>query len=492
MKKKQKKEVLSRERNSLESTSLNNTKKVVVNIAENAELVKERNPKWVYYNDSGVERIEHNLFAKEFLEEHTVLFQETEGGRKFYIFTECRGWEEKRSVALSRLIHKKLGHRSTRHHRDEIRSALLVESPFIRDDEEFDNLPKNLIPMQNGLYDWTTDTLLPFQKDYRHLYKMDIPYVKGAKAERWTRFVEYITHSSGMEAYDCIHEFFGYTFYRDVPFAKWLMLVGRGGNGKSTLLETLRGLLGAKNTASVRLKTLGESEFALSRLIGKHANIVGEDTSKALKDSTNLKAITGGDTLSIDIKNKEATEQKLHAKVLMALNFWPEIYDTTEGFGRRPLTIELNTPVEAFFLSELKQGEQQIDFVDEEGPGIFNLAMEGLRRVMERGGQSPFSESLSMESAKREWLYDNNVVKQFLDEHTEPTKQILPQKLSDFTEIFNEIMRENYSTRDVKGKLLDLGVKVTAPKTQIGNVRSSHVLGIKIIAKLHWWDKIKI
>lgn len=80
------------------------------------------------------------------------------------------------------------------------------------------------------------------------------------------------------------------------------MLLGPGGNGKSTFLEVVTKMLGSDNVSAVTLQALNDDKFAPARLYGKLANVFADLPPKALTSASIFKAIVGGDTISLERK----------------------------------------------------------------------------------------------------------------------------------------------------------------------------------------------
>ena len=78
------------------------------------------------------------------------------------------------------------------------------------------------------------------------------------------------------EVIPIIHEIAGLCLYSGNPMRKAFMFLGAGRNGKSTVLNLIRALLGKGNCSAVSIQTLSENRFAPADLFGKLANIAGD------------------------------------------------------------------------------------------------------------------------------------------------------------------------------------------------------------------------
>lgn len=261
--------------------------------------------------------------------------------------------------------------------------------------EETFNLGSDLIPVGNGLLQWKTGELLPFNPGKSFTFKLPVDYDPLAKCEKWEEFIAEITESP--EDVRILQEFFGYCLLRDYPFAKLLLLVGEGRNGKSTVLRILSELLGEGNCSNVLLQQLSD-KFSLSALVGKMANIAPDISAKEVLDTSIMKALTGHDRVPIEQKFMDVFFAVLYAKLIFSANKLPRINDDSLGLYDRILL--LNFPYT--YKEHPKTGERKADVhlgekLRAELPGILNWSLEGLQRLMKRQG---FTQNAASRNAK--------------------------------------------------------------------------------------------
>ncbi|WP_396659523.1 phage/plasmid primase, P4 family [Microbacterium sp.] len=237
------------------------------------------------------------------------------------------------------------------------------------------------IVLENGIYWWKDDALEPHSKALGALTKLPITYDPIAIPHS---FNEWLVDVLGDDAEITRHiwEVIGYLLMTGNPKHKIFLLHGPGGNGKSTLLRVLRRCLGRENYSSLSLHQLVEDRFATSSLYGKIANISGDLSAKFLSDPQILKEISGGETISASRKFGHSFEFDPYAVPIFANNDYFRTSDTSDGWRRRWEVIEFSRKVDG-----MRPFDEQVLFDD--APGIFNLAMDGLRRMMERGRFDP-------------------------------------------------------------------------------------------------------
>ncbi|WP_235597698.1 DUF5906 domain-containing protein, partial [Salmonella enterica] len=112
----------------------------------------------------------------------------------------------------------------------------------------------------------------------------------------------------------------------------FLEVTGPGGSGKSILAEIATMLAGEDNATSATIETL-ESPRERAALIG-FSLIRLPDQEKWSGDGAGLKAITGGDAVSVDPKYKDAYSTHIPA-VILAVNKNPKRLSDRRGGGSR-------------------------------------------------------------------------------------------------------------------------------------------------------------
>ena len=210
-----------------------------------------------------------------------------------------------------------------------------------------------------------------------------------------------------VETVQCIQEWFGYTLSCSHKANAFLIGVGSGANGKSTLFDILAQLVGIENVASVPLSNFN-SDFGLEPLIGKKLNLATESDADAFKTGK-LKALTAGEDISINRKNKMEITTKLPTKLVFLMNELPLLSDNSFGFERRLLIL----PFDKTFLPHQQDKDLPRKLTDEL-EGILTWALEGLKRLITNNYRFTISES--MQTAKDLYFGVGNPIEKFIDE----------------------------------------------------------------------------
>lgn len=131
----------------------------------------------------------------------------------------------------------------------------------------------------------------------------------------------------------------GYLFAKGNPHNKLFLLMGKGANGKSLLMQLISAIF-INSSAAVSLQDF-KKDFGLQPLIGKRVNLLSDLPIATIEETGQIKAITGGDDMTINRKFKEPITTKLNCKIVGAGNRLPKIMDDSYALWRRIVLIKL-------------------------------------------------------------------------------------------------------------------------------------------------------
>jgi len=268
--------------------------------------------------------------------------------------------------------------------------------------------PKGLINFQNGVLDINTKTLSDHSPEHNFFSVLPYEYDQNATAPNFEQFLNDITLNR--EALkNILLEYMGYSISgMEYLYNKALILSGSGKNGKSTFVNVLREVVGSNNCASISLTKASSSEYLGAELLHKMVNISEEEGVNVFKDTGMFKTLTGNSTFQARKIYESPFMMINRAKIIMTYNEMPYVGDSSKGIRRRlmivPFELNLNSkPTDHKLLDKLKA----------ELPGIFNLALEGLNRLLEQDG---FTHSEEVEALATETVEaSNNVLVWFKD-----------------------------------------------------------------------------
>lgn len=246
--------------------------------------------------------------------------------------------------------------------------------------EPVQNDGDRLLCLNNGTLDLKTGTLLPHDPAHNLVNKMDVTYNPAATAPVFLKAINDMFHfDHDREArVRFILEWFGYCLIPNISQHKFLWLVGSGGNGKSLLLNTLAALLGKDNVSYAMLERMGRPSVR-AELQGKLCNISHEMSSDATIADGYLKAIVAGDWVEAERKFQPSFSYQPFVRIVAATNSLPYLKDTTDGFFRRAIILELTRK---FTGDEMDKHLQQKILAELDG--ILVLAVNALRDLLQR------------------------------------------------------------------------------------------------------------
>lgn len=202
---------------------------------------------------------------------------------------------------------------------------------------------RRLIGFRNGVLDTKTGTFSPHSKSYwlRTLCDVDFtPPVAGETLETHApHFWQWLDRAAGGSAdkRDVILAALFMVLANRYDWQLFLEVTGPGGSGKSILAEIATMLAGEDNATSATIETL-ESPRERAALIG-FSLIRLPDQEKWSGDGAGLKAITGGDAVSVDPKYRDAYSTHIPAVILAVNNNPMRFTDRSGGVSRRRVII---------------------------------------------------------------------------------------------------------------------------------------------------------
>jgi len=240
----------------------------------------------------------------------------------------------------------------------------------------------------------------------------DYDFDPAADCPRWQKFLDEVLPDQNMQA--VLAQWAGYCLIPSQAYQKVLVMVGEGENGKSVIMEVFRELVGAENCAAVPLEQLHEPH-ALAPLVGKLLNQATEWGYIDQVGIMTLKAVSGGDAVTINPKFKSQFEAMLPTRFMVSTNQTPRVSDPTDALWRRlmimPFTVQIpkdrQVPKSEFVAS-----------LCEELPGIAVWALAGLVTLREAGR---FEVPASMQAAADETRAASNPAATFCDDRLNVT-----------------------------------------------------------------------
>ena len=238
-------------------------------------------------------------------------------------------------------------------------------------------------------------------------------------------------------------ELFGYTIQPYKNIASWWLFRGPGGDGKSTLLKVLGGILNDSQVmATVKLLASASGSgdnHSMTPIVGALNVVIEELPANYLLRDEGVKLFSENTKMSCNPKGAAQFPFMYAGGLIMCSNGFPATRDLSHGMVRRANIFPFNRQ----YTKEKDDGSNIADINraadilqnPKEMSGILNFMLEGLQRLRDRGRFNP---PQSCKEAKDEWLGAANNVVRFTKEKFERTNNIT-DCLGDLNTVYGEI-----------------------------------------------------
>ncbi|MCP4902100.1 MAG: DNA primase [bacterium] len=242
--------------------------------------------------------------------------------------------------------------------------------------------PSELLACNNGLLHLPTGQLYPSSPSFYVHNALDFDYQPDAPdPKQWLTFLGQLW-GDDREPIDALQEWFGYSLTPDTRQQKIMMIVGPKRSGKGTMARVLTALIGKPNVTNPTLASFGVN-FGLADLIGKTVAIISDARLSRRSDQAavaeRLLSISGEDGLTIDRKYRDQWTGTLSSRFTVLTNELPRLDDASGALVSRFVLLVLT---ESFL------GREDTGLTDRlmgELPGVLNWAIDGWRRLRDRG-----------------------------------------------------------------------------------------------------------
>jgi putative DNA primase/helicase len=190
------------------------------------------------------------------------------------------------------------GYRTKRNVSDKI-ACLLSIIPLleITDDKGY------IANVKNGLLNIRTKELSPHTPEFVSLIQFPVNYDPKATCPNWDKCIsDWMDGPEKEGKIKMLQQFSGYCLSSSMLYDRALFMIGDGGNGKSTFIDTIAMIIGPEATSHIDLEDL-YGDFGFHGLIGKRFNII-EEVSGNYYQSNKLKKVVSGELVTIKIKYK--------------------------------------------------------------------------------------------------------------------------------------------------------------------------------------------
>jgi putative DNA primase/helicase len=284
-----------------------------------------------------------------------------------------------------------------------------AEAEMQLDPEDLDADPF-LLNVQNGILDLRTGELAPHDPARRLSQLAGAAFDPYARRPLWDDFLDRI-FAGDRALIDYVQRFLGYGLSGEVREHVLAIFYGTGANGKSVLLETVKGVFGgyARQTAPGLLldqhheaHPTATADLYRTRLAVATEIDHGDRLSEAL-----VKQLTGGDEISTRRMHENFWTFRPTHKFVMATNHTPMVSGQDEGLWRRLRLVPFNVTI-----PDAERDKLLTEKLRAERSGILNWLVEGCLLWQRQG----LADSAAVKSATGEYQEEFDRLADFLSE----------------------------------------------------------------------------
>ncbi len=285
--------------------------------------------------------------------------------------------------------------------REVLECAVSIDNPPTISVEELDQQPY-LMATPSGVIDLRTGECRPGEPE-QYLLSTCTTKWEGLDA-KCPAFEEYLLScmDDDQDMAEFIVRLLGYGLLGEKHLHIWAIMYGPlSRNGKDTLMNTIKRILGKKLHVRIGVSLIVEQKFQkdsgkpepeLLALRGAKIAYASEANARQALDQAKIKDLTGGGYITArGITDKYMTEWKQSALLMLLTNYLPKLDTDDDGFNARTLCIEW--PVK-FVPNPTKPWERKIDYdmakkLETEDSGILALLVRGCMDVLQNGLRIP-------------------------------------------------------------------------------------------------------
>lgn len=371
-------------------------------------------------------------------------------GQRFY-FKDGEQYNHEESI-LQKKVFEKIGSNRTSYV-DEIIKQMKYRCRKIDQGEIFPIKFDNGYIKNGEFVDLIIDSFTP--------YHINIDYEENVEAvEVVDKYVDHLTNHD-KDYRDLLFEILGHTLIVDPEFkrllAKFFIFIGDGGNGKGTLLQIIKTILGTKNVSAMSISELSDERY-LPSFKGKLANLGDDIQDQAINDRNMkvLKNISTCDFISTRELYKGAENMYFTGSLIFTSNHMLKSWEKGESYKRRVIWLPMYTKVkekDPKFISNLTTEEALKYWI--------SLIVKGYNRLYQKGD---FTFSQIVKDFNDAYHEENNPALLYLEDCT--AEDFIKKPVSDIYDDYEDWCKDNalnYNRNMIKNTIeekFELMVKV--------------------------------
>jgi P4 family phage/plasmid primase-like protien len=277
-------------------------------------------------------------------------------------------------------------------------------------EDYFNSDLEKYVACRNGMLRLSDMELLPFSADFRRRNKLSVPFFPDTQCPL---FMDTLMRQA-LDDDDILflQKWFGLALLGKNMPQVIVILSGTAQGGKSTFVKIVYGVIGKENVATLRTEQLNQ-RFETASFLGKTL-LHGADVPANFltqKSASVLKSLTGGDSLSVELKNgRERPEIEGNFNVIIVSNshLVIRLEGDTEAWRRRLAIIPYRKPKPEHIITSLADL-----ILKDEGSGVLNWAIAGLLQL--RKDEWCFKLTETQKKVRDKTLLESDSPQQFVE-----------------------------------------------------------------------------
>ena len=278
---------------------------------------------------------------------------------------------------------------------------------------------------------------------------------KTGTPQRWLQFlVESLPEDAPVENINFLKRWCGYTLTGHNAEHKFLLLLGSGGNGKSTFLNVLETIMGSYYVGLPAEALFGNTPVHrqwLARIANARCAAIAEPQPGSSWRAGELKELTGGGTITANFMRQNSFDFRSVAKLVVLANDAPLLNRVDHAFRRRLLMMPFNRLA-------VPPDTQLGDKLNAEAGQILAWMIEGASEYLNDGlGTIPAAAALASE----DYLDNEDTFGQWIEDcfSVEFDSTVTNKELLDSARVWcgNQGMKRAFGSKTVSAELMKRG-----------------------------------
>ena len=228
------------------------------------------------------------------------------------------------------------------------------------------------IALKNGVFNIKDKALRQYKPTDRFRNQLPFAFDENAKCPD-TEMILFTLANDDADIFQMLLACMYCVLLKRYDLQKYFELIGPGGTGKSTFIDLLTLLVGDCNRAVTDLKELENNRFESAALYRKYLAVI-TDSAQWRGDVAKLKALTGGDPIRNEVKNRQQSEPFIFTGIVfIATNEPITSKDYTDGLSRRRIPVYFTHKITDADKAQYPDGINAV--FNRELSGILNLVL---------------------------------------------------------------------------------------------------------------------